>query len=696
MNRHSRLVSISGAYSRVLHYSMQAIEERHTSMLLNIRQKISERLSSYRKLISDEMQLPDIRSRHLFTVRLRIFLFIATWILFFTFFPSIWKSSPFVPLIFNVGFLVTSVCYLFVIRHNKILLSVMIVEIFADVISQTMIIYLMGVVSWAPFLIYGLYVAGAGILAGSHVSLFASTIALLCYNGLYFAIQSGWIPPFSSVFESRQFVDLEHFKPFLILCFLPIVFFVIVYSVRIANYFFKIKEDAIQKRNVQLTALSHIGATIRRALHVKNVIDEVLKAVIQGLGFDVCILALVDTKAGRINLFLPNDNYYTQRIEEILGHKHSEMYLPLNVQNNSAYLAIKRNRVLVRNNFTELVYGVIPEIPVHNALRAQKVLGFKKFVITPLVAEQRVIGAIIGASKKTYVEESVIDTLDNFANQAALAIESAQMFEALELKNLELIQANKVKSDFLAIMSHELRTPLNAVIGYTEALRDKALGDLNADQVRSLSEVMRNAGNLLELINSILDLAKIESGKMGINVEEFDLLELTQNVKSSLMPLLDKKFQVLTIHSQQGMPFISGDAVKIRQILMNLIGNAIKFTDKKGEIDVFIEYHEHAENLCHVDFAKEKVQPAVLASPAFLLRVRDTGIGVKEKDLSHIFELFRQGDSSYTRKHEGTGLGLALTKELVGLHSGFITVHSDYGKGTEFKLLFPQMSHQAS
>ena len=651
---------------------------------------MSTRFARYRHVVSEEMKLPDIKGRHLFTAQLRIILFLATWFVFFVFFPAIWTISPFVPLIFNIGFLLTAFCYLYVIRHNKLNLYIMVLEIFADIVSQTTIIYIVGFDGWAPYLIYGLYVAAAGILNGFHAALVASTIALVCYNFLFILVHAGVVPVFVYPGSYAGFLDIAKIQPYLNLLFLPVSFVVIVYSVRIANHFSKIKEEALEQRNIQLTALNHIGSTIRRVMHVQKVIDEVLKAVIQGLGFEVCILALMNPEEKKIRFYLPEGNYYTMRLEEILGVKYSDMYLPLNARNNSAYMAIRRNRVLVRNNFTELTFGIIPDIPMQASLRAQKILGFRKFVITPLVAEQKVIGAIIGASKKSYVEDHVIDTLDNFANQAALAIESSELIEVLEEKNKQLMEANKVKSEFLAIMSHELRTPLNAVIGYTEAMLDNVLGELNKEQSHSLKEVLRNGKNLLELINSILDLAKIESGKMELSLDEFNIEDIISDVKSSLKPLLDKKKQELVVHTQESMPFFSADAVKFRQIIMNLIGNAIKFTDENGEIDVFLEYHIKSRELYETDFIHEKFSSDLVKYPAFYIRVRDNGVGIKEDDISGIFELFKQADSSFTRSHQGTGLGLALTKQLVLLHDGIIAVQSEYGKGTEFRMIFPQ------
>lgn len=652
--------------------------------------KLAAKLFYYRHIVSEEMKLPDIKGRHVFTAQLRITLFLATWLIFFAFFPAVWTISPFVPLIFNVGFLLTAYCYLYVIRCNKMVFSVMALEIFADVVSQTALIYLLGLNGFAPYLIYGLYVAAVGILSGFHASLAASTLALICYNFLFILVHSGSVSAFVYPQSYVGIFDLVHVGPYLNLLFLPLSFVIIVYSVRIANHFSKIKEQALELRNTQLTALNHIGSTIRRVMNVQKVIDEVLKAVIQGLNFEVCILALIDENEKKIKFYLPEGNYYTMRLEEILGVKYADMYLPLNVRNNSASMAILRNKVLIRNNFAELTFGILPDISMQASLRAQKILGFKKFVVTPLVAELRVIGVIIGASKKSFVEDHVIDTLDHFANQAALAIESSQLIERLEQKNRELIEANKVKSEFLAIMSHELRTPLNAVIGYTEALLDDELGILNKDQKYSLQEVLRNGKNLLELINSILDLAKIESGKMEILQDKFDLHDMVNDVKSSLKPLLDKRKQILSVHRQENLPSFYADAVKFRQIIMNLIGNAIKFTHEGGEIDIFLEYHVSARELYETDFGSEKFSKAIVRHPAFLIRVRDTGVGIKEEDMPGIFELFKQVDSSFTRSHQGTGLGLALTKQLVLLHKGLITVKSTYGHGAEFKVIIPQ------
>lgn len=651
--------------------------------------KLSSRLDVYRRLIADEVRLPDIKGRHVFTAKLRIILFLMTWVMFFLFFPSVFVDSPFVVLAFNVGFFLTALCHWIIISQNRIILSVIALEVIADIMSQIVVVYLLGLETWAPFLIFGLYVIAVGILSGYHAALFASTATLIAYNLLFILIHAGYIAPFEYD-PAGAIVNLKQLKPYLNLIFLPVVLVLIVYSVRIANFFSHVKEKALEKINVQLSALNNIGATIRSSLNVQNVIDEVLKAVIQGLGFEVCLLALVSEKERKVKFFVPGDNYYAIRLEEITGTKISDISLPFGVRKNSAHMAILKNKVLVRNNLSELVNGLVPEISLHQSVRAQKVLGFKKFVITPLVAEQKVVGAIIGISCQSYVEESVVNTLDNFANQAALAIESAQLFEEIREKNEELVKAGKMKSEFLAIMSHELRTPLNAVIGYTEALMEGVSGDLNDEQKLSLKEVLRNGQNLLEMINSVLDLAKIESGRMNVSLDDFDLVELAENTQSSLNSLITKKDLTFEIHSEKKLPFITADSVKLRQILNNIIGNAIKFTNRGGNIDFFIEHHESSDEIIKQHFKGMELHDDVKDKPVFLLRLKDTGVGIRDEDLESIFEIFQQADSSVTRHHEGSGLGLALTKQLVLLHMGLIAITSSYGEGTEVKILLPQ------
>lgn len=646
---------------------------------------LSVNLGALRQALLQEMKLPDFRGRHLFIAKLRLIIFILCWMMFVVFYPKIWVLSPYVPLIFNVGFLITSLCYLNIIRE-KYVIFMGVVEVLADVISQTSILYLIGPDTAVAFGFYGLYVIGAGSFFGYLVSLLSATAALVSYCGLLFLMNTGIVTPLSYQTGTSYLFRIEGFGYIFNLVFLPVALGVVVYASKIAHYFSKIKERALETRNVQLLALNRIGSTIRRALNLQSVIDQVLKGVIQGLGFDVCFLALLSKEEKVINFYVPQGNALTEKIEEMWGRKLSDLHLPLKSTSNSAYQSILKNRVIIRNEMVELTIGLVPSIDEEKTKKIQKEIGFKKFVITPLVAERKVVGALIGASRKAYVEESVIDTLDNFANQAALALESAQLFEELQQKNKQLEEANKIKSDFLAIMSHELRTPLTAIIGYSEILLDNVLGELKTEQKDSLDEVLKNAENLLQLINSILDLAKVEAGKMELNLESFPVGEVITEVYQTVTPLVSRKKQELSIIIPEGLPPLEADPRKLRQILLNLVGNAIKFTPDRGKIEVKVDYSKDPTFwLEEFSYKPEAYENRGL----FKVTVADNGIGIKEEHLGSIFDIFQQVDSTFTRKYQGTGLGLALTKQLVELHQGVIAVESKVGQGSLFKFLFP-------
>jgi hypothetical protein len=246
-----------------------------------------------------------------------------------------------------------------------------------------------------------------------------------------------------------------------------------------------------------------------------------------------------------------------------------------------------------------------------------------------------------------------------------------QVNERLEKARDEAVRANKAKSTFLANMSHELRTPLNAVIGYSEMLMDdmKQAGD---DGHISDLERIRTAGEqLLSIINDVLDLSKIEAGKMDLHVEHFDVGGLLRDIESTVRPLARKNANELSVHVEPGLR-LSSDVTKARQILFNLLSNACKFTSG-GEVDVTVERTRHD------------------GRPAVYFEVRDTGIGMSDEELEHVFGAFRQADSSTTREYGGTGLGLAITQHFAHMLGGTITVSSVEGQGTTFEVTLPSL-----
>ncbi len=255
----------------------------------------------------------------------------------------------------------------------------------------------------------------------------------------------------------------------------------------------------------------------------------------------------------------------------------------------------------------------------------------------------------------------------------------------LEKSNRELERSNRLKSQFIATMSHELRTPLNSILGFSELLMDEVFGTLTEKQKRHVTNIHNSGSHLLQLINNILDIAKIESGKMELYYEGFAVRQAISEVEAVIRPLVDKKRQELITKIGEDVAFIKADRVKFKQILYNLVSNAVKFTPEGGRISV--EANLVGENDV-LYFTKYKdICPK--KDSCLRLSVTDTGIGIKKEDHERIFSEFEQVDSSFSRRYEGTGLGLALTKKLVELHGGDIFVESEENRGSTFTVILP-------
>ena len=233
--------------------------------------------------------------------------------------------------------------------------------------------------------------------------------------------------------------------------------------------------------------------------------------------------------------------------------------------------------------------------------------------------------------------------------------------------------ANRAKSDFLANMSHELRTPLNAIIGFAEILRDEIIGPIKPEQKELATDIHSSGRHLLDMINDILDLSKIEAGTMDLDFEAFSIIETMEEVSMVVNALARKKRIQLTREFNQDIT-ITADKTKFKQILYNLLANGVKFTNEGGRVTTKLE----------------------ISDSSLLIRVIDTGVGISPEDQEMLFHAFTQVDTSKARAHEGTGLGLALTKRLVELHGGEIWVESTVGEGSTFSFTLPLQQHVAS
>lgn len=233
--------------------------------------------------------------------------------------------------------------------------------------------------------------------------------------------------------------------------------------------------------------------------------------------------------------------------------------------------------------------------------------------------------------------------------------------------NEQLETANQMKSQFLATMSHELRTPLNSIIGFSELLEDETYGGLNERQKKYLGNIVVSSRHLLQLINDILDLAKVEAGTIGIRLEQLSLSDAINTVRSVVEPLADKKDIEIIVELEDDLGLVDADPARLKQILYNLMSNALKFTPSGGKVTMKARTGEGSARVS----------------------VKDTGIGISQGDQERVFSEFLQVQGGHSRKYEGTGLGLALTRKLVELHGGTIWVESSPGKGSKFIFTIP-------
>jgi signal transduction histidine kinase len=294
--------------------------------------------------------------------------------------------------------------------------------------------------------------------------------------------------------------------------------------------------------------------------------------------------------------------------------------------------------------------------------------GFRALLIAPLLgAEQRIVGALVVRRRRPgEFSKQTIDLLQTFGAQSVLAIQNARLFSEIGEKGKQLEIASQHKSQFLANMSHELRTPLNAILGYTELILDNIYGD-TPDKMRGVLErVASNGKHLLGLINDVLDLSKIEAGQFTLSLTDYSIKNVVQSVFSVVESLATAKQLALKTEVPPGLPSAHGDERRLTQVLLNLVGNAIKFTDK-GEVAI----------------------GASVSDGSYTLSVHDTGPGIAEADRSKIFEEFQQADSSATKKKGGTGLGLSISKRIVEMHGGRIWVDSTVGQGSTFSFTVP-------
>ena len=336
---------------------------------------------------------------------------------------------------------------------------------------------------------------------------------------------------------------------------------------------------------------------------------------------------------------------------------------PLPLEQTSGLLVIQGRQQVV---FADVLHAA--DVPP-SLRRAGMAMGNFSVVLTPMLWNSRGIGLIaVRREPNATFTDKELRLLRTFADQAVIAIQNARLFDALETKSHQLEVASRHKSEFLANMSHELRTPLNAIIGFSEVLVEQMFGELNPKQMEYLQDIHSSGHHLLTLINDVLDLSKIEAGRMELELSEFDVAELLETALNLVHERAGRHGLTLSLDIAPGIETWVADARKVKQTLLNLLSNAIKFTPAGGAVQVAVRSNEAGQ---------------------LEIAVADTGIGIAPQDQARIFEEFHQASGSYLRKAEGTGLGLSLARRFIELHGGHLGLASTSGQGSTFTFVLP-------
>ncbi|MCC6780442.1 MAG: GAF domain-containing protein [Hyphomicrobiales bacterium] len=401
----------------------------------------------------------------------------------------------------------------------------------------------------------------------------------------------------------------------------------------------------------ELRALGEVSQAVNSTLDLEEVLTTIVTKAVQ----------ISNTEAGAIYVFDEGEKEFhlraTHGMPQTMIAELTEYRLKLDTPPIAKAIA---DRVPVEiPDLREL-----PSSPVASIILRS---GFRALIAIPLMRPDRIIGLLVVRRREPGLfPGSAVDLLTTFAAQSVLAIQNARLFSELGEKSRQLEIESRHKSQFLANMSHELRTPLNAILGYTELTLDNIYGEAPARMRQVMERVQTNGHHLLGLINDVLDLAKIEAGQFTLSTAPYSLNEVVSGVVTSLEPLATEKHLALETEIAPELPAGHGDERRIAQVLMNLVGNAIKFTDV-GKVTI----------------------KASAADGTFTVAVCDTGPGVNAVDQHRIFDEFQQADSSTTKRKAGTGLGLAIARKIVERHHGRIWVDSLPGNGATFSFTLP-------
>jgi len=409
---------------------------------------------------------------------------------------------------------------------------------------------------------------------------------------------------------------------------------------------------ALTKSVGQLTALGEVSQAISSTLDLEKVLQTIVSRAVQLAGLDGGVIYEFDEPTQRFEL-RASQNFDD---ESVLGLRSAGLR-----KGEGAVGASVATREPVQVSDTHA-----PDYPA----RLRGLLdrsGFRALLAVPLVREDQIIGALLVLRKTAgpFAPE-VIELLRTFATQSALAIQNARLFREIAEKGRQLEVASRHKSDFLASMSHELRTPLNAILGFNEMILAGIYGEAPPDMQEPLADIQSSGKHLLRLINNVLDLAKIEAGRMELALADYAVQDMVESVRSTLRPLAADKGLEFLASVPADIPLAYGDSGRLTQCLMNLAGNSLKFT-KAGRVEILVEHKDGVLTYC----------------------VADTGIGIPPEKIDSLFTEFKQTDATIASEYGGTGLGLSISRKFVEMHGGRIWVESEPGKGSRFIFELP-------
>jgi signal transduction histidine kinase/DNA-binding response OmpR family regulator len=405
----------------------------------------------------------------------------------------------------------------------------------------------------------------------------------------------------------------------------------------------------------ELKALGEVGQAVSSTLDIQTVLETIVTNAVRLSGADAGTIYEFDEAA---EVFVPRANYgMSEDMIEAIRAAHLRLG-----EGSVGQAAVRRSVVQIPD---------LEEAPTDRMRDVIARRGFRARMAVPLLREDRVIGGLVVRRREPgEFPASIVELLETFAAQSVLAIENARLFQEIDAKSREIEAASQHKSQFLANMSHELRTPLNAIIGVTEMLLEDARDLKRDDEVEPLDRVLRAGRHLLELINDILDLSKIEAGKMDLHLESFAMAPLIEDVIKTIQPLAAKNGNRVTADCPADVGMIHADQTRVRQALLNLISNANKFTER-GKVTIGVR------------------RKAEVGREWITVAVTDTGIGMTPEQVGRLFQEFMQADASTTRKYGGTGLGLAISRRFCQMMGGDITVESEVGRGSTFTIRLP-------